>query len=70
MTIDYELARTEIPKLKAALTRAKKKGPDAVIAAVDHAFDRFDSIGCWPDSWHTWNIAKQDALLELRRRDW
>lgn len=69
-TIDYAQARTELPKLKAALTRAKKKGPEAVIEAVEHAFERFDAWGCWPDCWHTWSIAKSDAEHELRRGSW
>lgn len=48
-----------------ALTRAKKKGPQAVIDAVKVAYEQFDLYG-WPDQWHTWEIAKSDAELELR----
>lgn len=65
--IDYEQAKKEMPKLKAALTRAKKKGPEAVIAAVDHAFDRFNAWGAWPDGWQAWSNARADAELELRK---
>ncbi len=70
MTIDYARAKREMPALKAALTRAKKKGPEAVLAEVERAFAAFDSWGCWPDSWHTWNIAKSDAELALRYSQW
>jgi hypothetical protein len=65
---DYTAMRIEHPKLKGALTRAKKKGPRAVIAEVERAYARFDVIG-WPDGWHTWNIAQQDAEWELRRNE-
>jgi hypothetical protein len=62
--IDYEALKKELPKLKAALTRAKKsKDPQRVIAAVDAAFKRFDDIG-WPDCWHLWNIARSDAEFQ------
>lgn len=65
---DYEAMRRELPKLKAALTRAKNSGdPQKVIDLVDRAFARFDEIG-WPDNWHTFNIAREDARFELMRQ--
>ena len=61
MRIDYAAVQAEVPKMKAALTRAKKSGdPQKVIDVVDKAFARFDEIG-WPDNWHTFNIAREDA---------
>jgi hypothetical protein len=57
---DYAAMQAELPKLKAALTRAKKAGPLKVLEAVEHAFNRFDAIG-YPDAWHTWKMAAFDA---------
>jgi hypothetical protein len=61
----YNTMKRELPILKGRLTRAKKKGPEAVIAAVDEAFARFDVIG-WPDNWPLWQIARDDAVNEIR----
>lgn len=58
-----------VRKHLSALTRAKKKGPEAVIKVVDAAFSDFSDFG-WPDNWHTFNIAKSDAEFELARRNW
>lgn len=66
---DYSALNAMVRKHKAALTRAKKKGPEAVIAACTSAYDDFDK-GMWPDDWPTWKIAEEDAKLEIRRRDW
>jgi hypothetical protein len=67
---DPNAMRRELPKLKAALTRAKNSGdPKRVIETVDHAFKRFEEIG-WPDQWATWNIAREDALFALQRQLW
>lgn len=54
-------------KHKAALTRATNSGdPNKIIAACDAAFADFDTYEHgWPDDWHRWNIAKQDAELKL-----
>lgn len=60
-------AYKHLPKHWSALTRAKKIGPEAVIKVVDAAFADFDIHG-WPDSWHTFNIAKSDAEFEIARR--
>lgn len=68
MPIDYALAQRLCTKHKAALTRAKKKGPQAVIDACNAFFDEFEANDLpLPDSWHTWNIAKMDAEFELAR---
>jgi hypothetical protein len=51
----------ELPKLRAALTRAKNsKDNDKVLEAVRHAFARFEVIG-YPDQWSNWQRAKDDA---------
>lgn len=69
MAIDYEAAQKSFRKHKAALTRAKNSGdPHKVVAAVDKAFGEWDAAGHpYPDSWHTWNVAKQDAHNQIAR---
>jgi hypothetical protein len=52
---------------KAALTRAKKQGPQAVIAAVNAAIAVWDeSFPAWPDYWRIWQNAKDDAEYHIR----
>ena len=52
---------------KAALTRAKKKGPQAVIDAVNAAFAEWDEkFPAWPDDWRIWQNAKNDAEYHIR----
>ncbi len=71
MTIDYALAQRLTTKHKSALTRAKKKGPRAVWAAVNAFYDDFHTNDLpLPDAWHTWETAKHDALFEIQREDW
>lgn len=52
-------------KHRAALTRARKLGPEAVIKACDQALAEFDKYG-WPDSWADWERAKSDALSAIK----
>lgn len=62
---DYILTQKEYKALKAALTRAKKKGPDAIIAECNRALAIFEIRG-YPDSWHDWERAKGDAETAKR----
>lgn len=66
---DYAALNAMVRRHKAALTRATKKGPQAVIAACDAAFAGFET-GMWPDDWSMWQRAKDDATFELRRASW
>ena len=67
MTIDYKAAQALYLKHKRALTRAKKIGPEAVIAAVEKFSADFDAAGFpLPDSWADWDRARYDAELEMR----
>jgi hypothetical protein len=59
--IDYALAKVEGPKLKAALTRAQKKGYYAVLVACKNAVTRWALWGAWPDNWSNWQRALDDA---------
>jgi hypothetical protein len=61
--IDYARMKREYPRQRAALTRAKNSGdPDKVVLACAAAVKAWDEIGCWPDSWSSWQIALDDAL--------
>ena len=69
MTEMKYLTNRQMATLKGRLTRAKKKGPRAVILEVTHAYEVFDDH-VWPDSWHTWDIASRDAEHAIRRDEW
>lgn len=69
MAIDYALAKSEHSKLKAALTRAQKKGYNAVLATCRTAVARWDVWGAWPDNWSNWQRALDDAALKQNREN-
>jgi hypothetical protein len=55
---------------KAGLTRAKNTGrPGTIIAECERARREWDAWtpSYWPDDWHRWNIAFEDAAMDLRR---
>lgn len=59
---DHSLAQRQFPAQKRALTIAIKSGdPAKVIAAATKAVKQWDETGTWPDAWHNWNIALDDA---------
>lgn len=63
------MSKQQHSQAKARLTRAKKKGPEAVIAEVNRTLNGWDMDGyAWPDDWHNWNRAAEDAKMELRYR--
>lgn len=66
--IDYERMNQTYPKQKAALTRAKKKGFDAVRAACSSAIKEWDAIGAWPDGWALWQRTLDDAAFAERKQ--
>jgi hypothetical protein len=70
--IDYERAKKNSPKLKAALTRAKSvrdplKRYEAVTKACKKATQEWDAWGAWPDAWSTWQRALDDAHFTAER---
>jgi hypothetical protein len=68
---DYAAAQALFVKHKGALTRAKKKGPEAVLSAVGAFYADFDRAGFpLPDDWARWERAKSDAEMELQRARW
>ena len=66
--IDYERMKRSHPRLKAALTRAKKKGYEAVLATCRDAVKEWEACGAWPDQWSMWQRALDDAAFEAARR--
>ncbi len=55
-----------VTRQRGALTRAKKRGPGAVLDAAASAFESFDEHG-WPDDWSAWQRAADDAQLTIQR---
>lgn len=52
---------------KAALTRATKRGYDAVLAECKRVIAEWEQLPYgWPDDWHRWNIALEDAWQDAR----
>jgi hypothetical protein len=53
----------EHPRQLAALTRAiKTNDPERIAAVCKAAVAAWHDIGAWPDDWHRWQIALNDAL--------
>ena len=66
---DYDKLNRLCRKHKAALTRAKKKSPEAVIAAVDQFYADFEAADApLPDNWRLWEVAKEDAQRAIQLR--
>lgn len=53
-----------VKKHKAALTRAKKVSPHKVIDVCTKALEDFEKNG-YPDCWHLWRQAKEDARIKI-----
>lgn len=70
--IDYELAKKQGPKLKAALTRAKgiadaAKRYVAVRKACTQAVKAWERWGAWPDNWSLWQRTFDEAFFAAQR---
>lgn len=66
--IDYTKAQREYPIQKRALTRAINSGrPLEVVRATRKAVAQWNASGAWPDGWHRWDQALQDARHLARR---
>ena len=67
---DYTLTKRELTALKAKLTRAARSGdPTKVLQACKDAFRVFDTKG-YPDCWHRWRRAAEDAEMQVRHFEW
>ncbi len=69
--IDYERAKKNGPKLKAALTKAGKiTDPEqrfyAVKRACTAAVQEWNLWGAWPDAWSLWQRALDGAYFKLQ----
>jgi hypothetical protein len=61
--IDYDRMNRVHPRQKAALTRAIKTHDAETIARVcKTAIVEWNAIGAWPDDWHRWQNALDNAL--------
>lgn len=63
--IDYARAQRIFTKRKGAMTRAKRRGPLAVVNECIAAEREFRETGSYPDNWSMWAVAYDDAILEL-----
>jgi len=62
--INYALAKTQGPRLKANLTRAERNGYHAVLQACKNAVAAWETWGAWPDNWSRWQRALDDAAVK------
>lgn len=62
---DKDAVTKELRKQRGKLTRAKKKGPQAVIDCCNAAMARFEIVG-YPDQWSEFQRAQDDAKVEMR----
>jgi hypothetical protein len=62
--VDYAALNTMIRRQRAALTRAKNSGDlDKLVATIRAAVNEWNQPGAmWPDDWHRWQCALDDAL--------
>jgi hypothetical protein len=62
---DYAACNKAFAKQKAALTRAQKKGREAVLFECMKAVEQWSEApfnGMWPDDWSRWQRALDDAF--------
>lgn len=62
----YTLSQGEFTAAKRRLTIAKRKGPAAVVTECKRTAALFHAKG-FPDAWHTWRMAFEDAANALSR---
>lgn len=61
------LTKGEYSRQKARLTRAKNTGdPAKVLEAVEATLDEWNGKA-WPDDWHRWSVALDDAYFAYLR---
>ncbi len=70
MAIDYAAAQKRFVQFKSALTKAQNtKDPQKVLAACEAFFDYYNRAESepFPDDWHRWERAQDDAKFALQR---
>ncbi len=68
--MDYAAAQKRFVRFKSALTRAQNtKDPHKILAACAEFFDYYERAESepFPDDWHRWERAKDDATFALQR---
>ncbi len=61
--LDYVKLNALVKKQRAALTRAQKKGKEAVVLACRKAVREWNQEDmAWPDDWSRWQRALDDAF--------
>lgn len=66
------MTQAQYSRLKSQLTRAiNTKNPHKVLDAVRLFKRTCDEQGlAYPDAWHRWQVAADDAVMALRRDGW
>lgn len=66
------LTKAQFSAAKSRLTRAVNSGdPRKVLAVVERTYAEWDAGDfAYPDDWHRWERAAQDAEMELARSRW
>ena len=59
------LTRAENKAKKAATTAEKAAAYENVVWEVNHTLNTLWADKAWPDNWHRWNIAREDAITAL-----
>ncbi len=70
MPIDYAAAQKRFVRFKSQLTRAQNtKDPHKVLVACEAFFGYYDRAESdpFPDDWHRWERARDDAKFALQR---
>ena len=70
--MSYTITQKQYVALKSKLTRAiNSKDLQKIIATAKAALDFFEEAG-YPDDWHRWKNAQEDAEWKLSRQnlDW
>lgn len=68
--MSYTLTQKEFASLKSRLTRAenkKREDPEKLLSEATRALAVFEEKG-FPDAWHRWQRAKEDAEYLIRQR--
>ena len=67
---DYTVPNAKVKQFKSRLTRLKNKQDNQGIIDLWAEFQEWCNSpeGMWPDNWHLWKVAYEDAEWELLRR--
>lgn len=67
--MSYILTQAEYTSLRRKLRLAvTSRNAERIARVAQNGLDTFDAKG-YPDNWHEWNIALEDAKLDIRRNE-